>query len=136
MNTRSSQKIGYAGMKLDMSKEFDRLEWSSLLKRHLFILGLIQLGLTELCNLQVLCHTRFVLMIHCRMSYKYLELGLRQRDPLSRYFFILCTEWLHFALSREIALQHLAGIRIKSYAPDVSHIMFVDELILAFPMLA
>ncbi|XP_039054285.1 uncharacterized protein LOC120196582 [Hibiscus syriacus] len=56
--------------------------------------------------------------------------GIRQGDPLSSYLFVICME----RLAQEIALSVNQGrwkpIKLSRNGPDISHLFFVDDLIL------
>ncbi|CAA7016157.1 unnamed protein product [Microthlaspi erraticum] len=53
--------------------------------------------------------------------------GLRQGDPLSPYFFILCTEVLSGLCSKALASGTLPGVRVSRRSPAVNHLLFADD---------
>ena len=53
--------------------------------------------------------------------------GLRQRDPLSPYLFIICVEGLSAMIKQAEARGLLHGRRIGRYAPSVSPLLFADN---------
>lgn len=55
--------------------------------------------------------------------------GLRHRDPLSPYLFLLCVEWLSRKLHSYVVSKNLTGIRICRGAPMISHLLFADDSI-------
>jgi len=96
MQTRMWSQVGYMGIKLDMSKAYDRVEWNFL------EMAMLQLGFAE----------RWVfLVVQCvrTVSYSVVVNGnpvgliqpstcIRQGDPLSHYLFFLCAESLNALL--------------------------------------
>ncbi|KAL0461293.1 UNVERIFIED_CONTAM: putative mitochondrial protein [Sesamum latifolium] len=115
-------------LKLDISKAYDKVEWS-FLRKVLFKLGF---------------HDHFIqLVLLCvsSVSYSFIlsgrqfghivpERGLRQGDPLSPYLFLLCTEALSSLISRAELEGHLKGICISRGAPSISHLFFADDTLL------
>lgn len=57
------------------------------------------------------------------------ERGLRQGDPLSPYLFILCGEVLSRILLKMEDLKLIHGVKIGPSCDPISHLMFVDDLI-------
>jgi len=58
--------------------------------------------------------------------------GLRQRDPLSPYLFILCAEGLSALIRKVERCEDLHGISICTHAPTISHLLFADDCFLFF----
>ena len=56
--------------------------------------------------------------------------GLRQRDPLSLFLFILGVEILSRLFVREENLGLLHGIKTARRCPSISHILFADNVII------
>ena len=52
--------------------------------------------------------------------------GIRQGDPLSPYLFILCME----VLSRLLFGRETLGISVGHNFPTISHLMYIDDLML------
>ena len=121
-------KGGLLAMKIDMSKAYDRIEWS-FLERVLVLNGF---------------HPHFIkIIMHCVSTVSYQVLlngsplrafkpkrGLRQGDPLSPYLFILCSDVLSRLLIKREQEGKIHGIKIATNAPAVSHLMFADDTLL------
>ena len=125
LGTNPSGQNKYMAIKTDMSKEYDRVEWS-------FLETLMEkLGFDE----------RWIQMImQCISSVSYQVLingeakgniipsrGLRQGDPLSPFLFILCTEVLISQLKHAEREKKITGIKIARACPPVPHLLFADD---------
>ena len=53
--------------------------------------------------------------------------GLRQGDPLSPYFFLICSEGLHGLLQKEADAGHSRGVSICKKGPRLTHLFFADD---------
>ncbi|KAL9683373.1 hypothetical protein QQ045_015194 [Rhodiola kirilowii] len=122
---RRNQRNGYFSIKMDMSKAYDRMEWSFLSQM------LFKLGFPE---------SWIKLVMECISSVKYKvklndmiidlsppERGLRQGDPLSPYLFLLCSEWLSLRIGGEVVRGRLKGVRVCRGAPVISYLFFADD---------
>ena len=112
-------------LKFDMSKAYDRVEWSFL----------------ECLLRKMGFHRRWVnLMMECITTVSYSILinwepsqtihpsrGLRQGDPLSPYLFLLCTEGLHGLISRAATSSDIMGISICRNGPRLIHLFFAND---------
>lgn len=58
--------------------------------------------------------------------------GLRQKDPLSPYIFLLYTEGLSNILRKQVVDGRLHGIKVVTTGPLISHLLFADDSII-FP---
>lgn len=130
MKKKTQGKKGYAAMKIDMSKAYDRVEWS-------FITGIMN---------KMEFSSKWIDWIHMCMStvkYKFLvsgqevgpivpSRGLRQGDPISPYLFLLCAEGLSSLIRKNQASGALHGCKIANSAPIVTHLFFADDSYLFF----
>ena len=55
------------------------------------------------------------------------ERSLRQGDPLSPYFFILCADVLSHLLDTAASKGQLRGIKIGNGVPAITHLQFADD---------
>lgn len=121
---------GYAALKLDMSKAYDRIEWNMLRAM------LIKYGF---------CDKWVKLMMECVASVEYAiqregeelgpiipQRGLRQGDPLSPYLFILVGEGLSALIRKQELQGNLHGVKIARQAPRISHLLFADDSYIFF----
>ena len=115
-------------LKLDMSKAYDRVEWSFL----------------ECLLRKMGFQSRWVdFMMECISTVSYSILingepsqtihpsrGLRQGDPISPYLFLLCTEGLHGLISKAATSCDIRGISIYRNGPRLTHLFFADDSLL------
>lgn len=125
IHRRTQGKTGVAGLKIDISKVYNRLEWNfleSMLRKFGFHSTWI---------------TRIMSCVNS-VSYSFVRNGavfgevkphraLRQRDPISPYLYILCAEGLSAMLRRYEDMGSLHGCIIARWAPIISHLLFVDD---------
>jgi ribonuclease HI len=126
-----STKIGREGamaMKLDMSKAYDRVEWSFL----------------ETIMRKMGFHPKWVsLIMNCISTVSYSILvngephgflkpsrGIRQGDSISPYLFLLCAEGLHYLISNAKDRGSLQGISLCRNGPKITHLFFADDCLL------
>lgn len=128
MDTRLKGKEGFMGLKIDLSKAYDRLEWGFLKA--------------------VLCKMGFAsrwihLMMSCARTVSYSILingqpqghivpmhGIRQGDPLSPYFFILCAEAMSSMMNQAEREGGITGIPITRGGTSINHLLFADDSLL------
>lgn len=63
-------------------------------------------------------------------SYFATQKGLRKCDPISPFIFILCMEKLTHLIMDEVEKGNWKGIKAKRNGPKVSHLMFIDDLLI------
>jgi hypothetical protein len=119
------EKVGYMRIKLDMSKAYDRVEWSFLevvMRKMEFSKVWITLimGCVSSVSYAILVNGQPV--GHIKPSR-----GIRQGDPLSPYLFLLCAEALSALLTRAEKNGVLIGVPTSKKGPTLSHLFFADD---------
>lgn len=116
---------GLAAIKLDMSKAYDRVEWSFLRRM------MLKLGFTcRWVELVMHCVSTVSYCIKVNGKYSrriYPQRGLRQGDPLSPYLFIICAEGLSAMLQKAEVEGRIQGIKVCREAPTINHLFFTDD---------
>ena len=76
----------------------------------------------------------FCFLLKCVVEWKYNKVkpsrGLRQGDPFSHYVFVLCMDKLSHIICDVVAKRKWTPMRIGKSGPYISHLMFMDDLIL------
>jgi hypothetical protein len=121
----TNRKNGYIGIKTDMAKAYDRLEWGFLhatLQSMNFPPSLI--------NTIMNCVTTvsFTILINGQPTKSFApERGLRQGDPLSPYLFIICADVISSLLTKANHDKLIHGVKIAPRAPEITHLFFADD---------
>ena len=120
-------KQPFFALKIDMTKAYDRVEWS-------FLHGcLSRLGFNPAwINSVMRCVTnvRYAVRVNGELTAPVVpSRGIRQGDPISPYLFLLCTEGLSSLLLQKESCGELHGIRNGRSGPPISHLLFADDSI-------
>ena len=115
-------------IKLDMSKTYDRENWSYL------EMVIRKLGFNEQwVNLHMLCVTIVSYSILVNREPKgtiHPTRGIRQRHPLSPFLFLLCIEGLHGLISQASLSGEIQGYRLCRNSPKLTHLLFAYDSLL------
>jgi hypothetical protein len=115
-------------LKLDLSKDFDKLSWSYL-KSTLLAFGFEPNWISWIINLT--SSALFSILINGVPSRPFSPTrGIRQGDPLSPFLFIIMAEGLSRTIKAAISDQSLSGLTPHGFSPPISHSQFVDDLLL------
>ncbi|XP_074342605.1 uncharacterized protein LOC141680216 [Apium graveolens] len=125
LNRKSKGKQSWMALKIDMSKTYDRVEWSYLaavLEKMGFDQKVITLVMSCISSVEYrLSHAgrMFGSITPSR--------GIRQGDPLSSYLFLLCIEGFSSLIQKYESRKLIQGIKVAQKAPSISHILFADD---------
>lgn len=130
MATRVKGKKAYMAMKLDMSKAYDRMEWS-FLKAVMRKMGFAERWISLIMT--CVKSATFSVLVN-GMLYDQITptRGLRQGDPLSPYLFLLCAEGLSSLLKKAEVERRITGVPIAWRGFKLSHLLFVDDSLLFY----
>lgn len=119
---KTQGKKGVAGLKIDVSKAYDRLEW-----RFGFHLTWISRVMTcvQTVSYSLLRNGGIFGDVHPQR-------GIRQGDPISLYLYILCAEGLSAIMRNFEETGLLHGVKVARGAPSVSHLLFADDCFFSF----
>ncbi|KAA3481601.1 reverse transcriptase [Gossypium australe] len=115
-------------VKLDMSKAYDRVEWSYLKQ------VMLKMGFAERwVNLAMQCISTVSYTVNIngnRGRHFYPTRGLRQGDPLSPYLFLICSEGLSALIRQAVGAGTFRGVKASRRGPTISHLLFADDSLL------
>ena len=118
-------RVGEMALKLDMSKAYDRVEWTCL-ENIMRKVGVHQ-KMIEVIMRRITTVTYSICINRQTRGRIVPSRGLHQRDPLSPYLFLFCAEGLSALLHRAAERQNIHGVAICRRAPRISHLFFADD---------
>lgn len=125
MKNHNSGNTGFMALKLDMSKAYDRVEWSFLKD------VMIKMGFNDkwiALVMECITFVSYSLLVNGE-PYKHIILtkDIRQRDPLSPYLFLLCSEDPHRLIQATTNNGEIKGVSICRNGPKLTHLLFADD---------
>lgn len=123
-------KEGTTAFKIDMSKAYDRIEWS-FLKSIMFRMGFV-VDFVDLIMLCVSTVTYNITREGLDVSLIVLSRGLRHGDPLSLYIFIICAKGLNSLIHHYEKAGLLHRVRVARGAPCITRLFLADDCFLFF----
>ena len=125
LRTNQRCREEFMAIKTDMSKAYDRMEWSFLSSL------MLKMGFDErLVDLIMCCVTSvsYQVLVNGQPKGKIIpKRGLRQGDPLSPFLFIMCTEAMISLLNGAEGENKITGLRVSRESPRISHLFFADD---------
>ena len=119
---------GVMGLKIDLEKAFDKLEWSfigEVLINFNFPLNLITI------IMECISSTSTTILFNGGKLEPFLPLrGIRQGDPISPYIFILCLEYLGLLIHEKTTSKTWKAVKASKTGPTFTHLFFANDLIL------
>lgn len=130
MKRKTKGMEGWMALKLDMSKAYDRVEWS-FLKAVLTKMGFDRHWVKLIMSCVVSANYQIA---HSGRVFGSIvpQRGIRQGDPLSSYLFLICIEGFTALIHDYERRQLIKGIRIARNVPDISHMFFADDSFIFF----
>ncbi|KAF5465338.1 hypothetical protein F2P56_015356 [Juglans regia] len=128
MHCKMASREGYMAMKLDMSKAYDRVEWS-FLRAALCKMG-FDFAWVELVMRCVESVSYSILVNGIPQSVFSPSRGIRRGDPLSPYLFIMCAEALGSMISKGVEEGVISGVPFARGRIRISHLFFADDSLL------
>ena len=121
-------KSSLMAIKLDLQKAYDRVSWEFI---HIMLL---HLGFNEVFSnwvLSCISSVSFEILVNGGKTEKFRpSRGLRQRDPLSPYLFILGQEILSRMLDHKLRQSNIKGIKTSISRPTITLVMYTDNIVL------
>jgi len=115
-------------IKLDLSKAYDRLNWTYL-KKVLESFGFNNRWIEWIFNL--ISTPNFSILINGTPSTTFnATRGIRQGDPLSPFLFIMAAEGLGRYFKKELQENKIKGLRLWGNNLPITHQQFVDDIML------
>lgn len=129
MNRRVGN-VSWVALKLDMSKAYDKVEWSFL--EHI----MLKLGFaSEWVKLIMWCISSVSYSFNLngnRLGHIVPSHGIRPGDPLSLYLFLVCAEGLSCLLQGAERRRTISELSVARYCPPISYLFFTDNSLLFF----
>ncbi|GAU17808.1 hypothetical protein TSUD_171970 [Trifolium subterraneum] len=122
---QTTSKTGFMGIKTDMAKAYDRIEWD-FLKSTFESMNFPQNIITTI--MKCVSTVSFSILVNEKRTKSFLpKRGLRQGYPFSPYLFIICADVLSALINKAQATKLIHGVKISPGAPEITHLFFADD---------
>jgi len=126
MDSRLKGKESFMALKLDMSKAYDCLEWI-FLEATMRKLGFASRWIHLLMSCVHTVSYSILIKPHGNIVP---TRGIRQGDPLSPYFFIICAEALSSVIQHSAQIEDITGVSSSHRRAIILHLLFADDSLL------
>ena len=118
-------KSPWMGLKIDMEKAYDRLEWE-FLHKVMKCFGFPEVWIQWV--LQCITTPTFSILIN-GAPYRFFKSkrGLRQGDPLSPFLFVLAGEVLSRMIGRASLNDRIKGVKLSRDSEPITHLQFAND---------
>ena len=128
MRNKRKGKVGQMTVKLDISKAYDRVEWG-FLRNIMLKLGLDRRWVDM--TMETITTASYSVLINGEpKGFITPTRGIKQRDPLSPYLYLLCVEGLSALLRKAEESRSLKGVLSSRQGVCISHLLFADDSML------
>ena len=125
MRNKRSGKKGQMAVKLDISKAYDRMDWS-FLRQMILKLGFD--GRWVNLAMETVCTASYSILINGEpRGFVQPSRGIKQGDPLSPYLFLLCVEGFSGMIIRAMENREIRGVLSCPNGVCISHLLFADD---------
>ena len=119
---RRKEREGFMVIKIDLEKAYDRLEWS-FVRIVLDHFGFPK-NFSELILSCISTTSTSLLFNGSKLEAFTPSRGIRQGDPISPYFFLLCREYLSFLITKSCDSRDWTVVKTSQSGPRFSYIFF------------
>ena len=120
LGKKRGRKKCFGALKIDMTKAYDRVDWSFLKAI------LLAMNFNYRCVqwiMECVTSVHYTLLVNGNLTNSFTPLqGLRQRDPLSPYLFLLCSEGFNGLIHHAVNEGKINGFSLCRGGPKISHI--------------
>lgn len=130
MKKHNIGNFDFMALKLDMSKAYDRVEWS-FLEALMRKIGFNEkwIGLIMVCVKMV---TYSILTNGEPRGMILPTRGIRQGDPLLPFLFLLCKEGLHWIINQAVRWGEITSFSICKRGPKLTYLLFANDSLLFY----
>ena len=130
LGKKKHHKIGYGALKIDISKAYDRVNWT-FLKAVLLSINFRDKWIDWI--MECVTSVQYSLLINGSPTKTFFSSrGLRQGDPISPYIFLFCANILSIALFKDENKKKIKGIIVGRNGIPFTQLLFADDSLFFF----